>query len=58
MNATQSSLIPKRPIISTKEARKLLGKEAHSLTDLEIKTMINNYELLARQAIKEYLVRK
>ena len=58
MNSVQSSLIPKRPIISTKEARKLIGKEASDLTDVEIKSLVNDYEILARQAIREYLVRK
>ena len=58
MNYVRPSLIPKKPIISTKEARKLIGKGASSLSDLEIKSMIKDYELLARQAIREYLVRK
>lgn len=45
-------------IISVKEARKLLGAEAAAMTDTEIKVLIRDYEILARQAIREYLVRK
>ncbi len=50
-------LISSKPIITIKEARKLLGKDSKDLSDSEIKTMINDYELLIRQAIKKYLVR-
>ena len=45
-------------IISVKEARKLLGASAKNLTNEEIKIIIIDYELLARYAIRDHLVRK
>ena len=43
-----------RPIISIKEARKLLGKEAQDLTDDEVWDMI----LLIMELAKTYLKKK
>lgn len=48
----------KKPIITVKEARKLLGVSAKSLTNEEIKQMLIEYESLARYVIRDYLVRK
>jgi hypothetical protein len=45
-------------IISIKEARKLLGVSSRTMTNSEIRALIKDYELLARHAIRDYLVRK
>jgi len=45
-------------MISVKEARKLLGRVDSELSDDELKKIIADYEILARYAIREYLVRK
>jgi hypothetical protein len=45
-------------VITIKEARKLLGSKAKSMTNGEIKQMITDYESLARHAIRDYMVRK
>ncbi len=51
------SLVRPKQIISIKEARKLLG-DSSELSDEDVKVMIRDYEILARQAIREYMVRK
>lgn len=57
--ATKMLPLTPKPIISLKEARKLLGiKESQKLTNDDLKKLILDYEFLARQAVKEYLVRK
>jgi len=53
------NLVSPKPIISLKEARKLLGyKASQKLSDEELQKLIHDYEFLARQSIREYLVRK
>lgn len=51
-------LQPVKPIISVKEARKLMGKSGEKMSTDEVKQMISDYEALARYAIREYLVLK
>lgn len=48
----------KRPIISVKEARKLLGSNQRNYSDSDIKLLVNDCEQLARLSIRQYLVRK
>lgn len=45
-------------LISIKEARKILGKDATHLTNEEIRDMIIESEQMVRIIIKPYLVRK
>ena len=50
-----------KPIISIKEARKILGKTAERMTDEEIDSVIETLDLLAVEALKlskEDLLRK
>lgn len=42
-----------KPIISVKEARKLLGRESRKLTDEEVAKLISDLRLLAQEAIKK-----
>jgi len=46
-----------RPLISVKEARKLLGSAATPVTDVELETMILESEQVLRFIFKQYLVR-
>lgn len=43
-----------RPIISVKEARKILGKEAKNMTDQEVAKLIDDLDFLAKYAIQQY----
>ena len=45
-----------KPIISLKEARKILGKEAQKITDEELEKLIDDLDFIARYAIKEFKV--
>jgi hypothetical protein len=45
------------PIMSVKEARKLWGIGARAHSDEEVAALIRDYEILARQAVRAYLVR-
>lgn len=47
-----------RPLISVKEARKLLGKEARELTDEQVMEIITLLSDSARAALKRKRVRK
>ena len=47
-----------KTIISVKETKKLLGSAAKELTDDEIKKMLLDCERIARQTVREYMVRK
>jgi len=40
-------------IITVKEARKILGKDANGMTDLEIGEVIETLDLLAKDALQE-----
>lgn len=42
-----------KPIISVKEARKILGKDAEKMTDQQIEDTIETLDLLATQAFKQ-----
>jgi hypothetical protein len=42
------------PIISIKEARKLLGIDAQSLSDDEVEKLIVDLDFIARNAIKQF----
>lgn len=41
-------------IISTKEARKLLGRKANSMSDAEVEDIITQLDFIATLAIKDY----
>lgn len=41
-----------KSIINTKEARKLLGKDAENMTDTEIVEVIGTLDLLAKDALQ------
>lgn len=43
-----------KPIISVKEARKLLGKDAKELNDQEIEKLISDLQFLARYTINQF----
>lgn len=50
-----------KPIISVKEARKILGKDADDMTNLEIENVIETLDLLAKDSLqvsKEKLLMK
>jgi hypothetical protein len=53
----ESSLATRKPIITVREARKLLGKRSVCLTNEEVSSIVNDYEQLARLAIRLYSVR-
>lgn len=36
-----------KEVISVKEARKLMGKDAHKYTDEQLKTLINKLDMIA-----------
>ncbi|MEK7059839.1 MAG: hypothetical protein AAB971_03725 [Patescibacteria group bacterium] len=55
---SQNPVATAKPLITVKEARKLLGVSAKNLTNEEIKTMVRDYTSLARYAVRDYLVRK
>jgi vacuolar-type H+-ATPase subunit H len=42
-----------KPIISVKEARKILGKDAETMADREIEEVVNTLDLLAKDALQE-----
>lgn len=49
------------PVMSVKEARKILGKTAENMTDVEIESVVETLDLLAVEALKhgkEELLRK
>lgn len=48
----------KRPVITIKEARRLLGKDAKNLTDTEIMDIVNNLRILAINYIYNKNVKK
>ena len=41
-----------KPVITVKEARKLLGKDAETISDVEIEELILNLEEIARWYIR------
>jgi Ca2+-binding EF-hand superfamily protein len=43
-----------KPIISVKEARKILGQKSEALNDEEVIKLINDLVFLARYAIKTF----
>ena len=43
-----------KPIITVKEARKILGKDSKKLTDEEIAKLIYDLDFLARYAIRNF----
>lgn len=43
-----------KPLITVKEARKLLGKDAKTLSDDEVEKLINDLGFIARYAIKNF----
>lgn len=46
-----------KPLITVKEARKILGKVAESLTNEEIKALVTQLEQIARLGVRDYMVR-
>lgn len=49
------SLSSRQPIITPKEARKLLGQKAKSLTNGELEELIFNTETLVRLSVRNYI---
>lgn len=47
-----------KPIMTVKEARKLLGKDDLNLTDEEVAKLVDDIDFLARMAIDSYLKSK
>lgn len=47
-----------KPLITAKEARKILGIAAENLTNEELEALISNLEQIARTSVRDYLVRK
>ena len=47
-----------KPIISIKEARKILGPLANELTNEELALFIAQLEQIARLGVRDYMVRK
>lgn len=45
-------------LITTKEAKKLLGNVANSLTNEELELLIGQLEQIARLSVHDYMVRK
>lgn len=43
-------------IITIQETRKILGKDAQKLTDVEIEKLIDDLDFIARYAINEFKV--
>lgn len=43
-----------KPVITIKEARKIMGKEAEKYTDDEIAKMVDDLDFIARLAIKDF----
>jgi len=56
--ANMSLIKSPKPIITVKEARKLLPKQYTSLTNEEILEMLKEYEQIVRLVLREHLVRK
>lgn len=46
-----------KPIISVKEARKLLGSKYQSISDSEVEQMVMDIEKMSRAVIRDYLIR-
>ena len=51
-------LLNKQLIISTNEARKLLGQKAKNLTNEELEELIKNTETLVRLSVRSYISSK
>jgi hypothetical protein len=49
---------PDKPIITLKEAKKLLGKEARLMSDVEIRQLVQSYDEIAKLIIKDYEILK
>ncbi len=47
-----SNSSPEKPVISIKEARKILGKDAQSMTDAEITEVVSTLTLLAKDTLE------
>lgn len=47
-----------KPLITAKEARKILGSAAENLTNEELEALVSNLEQIARTSVRDYLVRK
>jgi hypothetical protein len=43
-----------KPIITIKEARKLLGKDAQTMSDEAVEQLISDLDFIARYAIKQF----
>lgn len=55
---TKSILIPEKPLISIKEARKILGTEAKTLSDKELVQILAHMEKMAEMGLKMAQERK
>ena len=56
--STISTITPARQVVSLKEARKLLGQKAKTLTNKELETLINETETVVRLSVRTYISSK
>jgi hypothetical protein len=53
--STISTITPAKQVVSLKEAQKLLGQKAKTLTNKELQTLITETETVVRLSIRTYL---
>lgn len=51
-------LLTTRPLITVKEARKILGQDAKSMTDQDIRRLVESYDEIAKLIIRDHSVLK
>ncbi len=56
--STISTITPAKQVISLKEAQKLLGHKAKTLTNKELQTLIQETETVVRLSIRTYISSK
>lgn len=54
---TLNSSLSAKPIISVKEARKILGKDANGMSDEDIESVVQTLDLLAKDALQKAKVK-
>lgn len=47
-----------KPVITVKEARRLLGKDAKQLNDVEVMEIVNNLQIFAKEYLRKKSVKK
>lgn len=55
MSRSAAPLLDSKPIVSVKEARKMLGSIADNLTDGELMQLVNDTETVIRVLLRQYL---